>query len=75
MRRMIRIRRLQNWRGENGIKLLQSQKSCLKLEIMYSIFLVLETLECLFWESLISVFLLQYLILVVKIFLLGALFN
>lgn len=75
MRRMIRIRRLQNWRGENGIKLLQSQKSCLKLEIMYSIFLVLETLECLFWESLISVFLLQYLILVLKIFLLGALFN
>lgn len=74
MRRMIRIRRLQNWRGENGIKLLQSQKSCLKLEITCSVFLVLETLECLFWDSLISIFLLQYLILVVKKFLTGCSF-
>lgn len=26
MRRMIRIRRLQNWRGENGIKLLVTKE-------------------------------------------------
>lgn len=64
MRRMIRIRKLQNWRGKDDIKLPELQKCFLKLEITYSIFLILETLECLFWESLFGVFLLQDLVLV-----------